>query len=985
MLPPSTDHRNTITTTHSGRQQAHTLRSGLADAESVSVGTRSGYRGFDSQVPVSPSVIKGSHSCSSAKRPCKETGSFGRNRHNVGQMGSGNSSRDGSRILFPSFCCNKEIRGVTTCNQLEDVEHFSYCPSFQNGNCAYHSCTTPSRGVCNFPRHERCLFSCRCSQVVQKIHEILCRGESLPIQSDVFWAGHSSKNIHDVTSTTRRLSKKRRHKHTHVSGRLAHQSRKSRKSYRSRSESPRRRKKTRHSDKSCQVRIEPQTRLCLPRGQVQSQTRESVPNRRESDKDSCLVEVPSSISEDHSTGLPITVGSVESHQRFSDIRQAPSSSSPVLSEMLLEGEDGPSHPSNTFGQNVLQSSRMVGARRESQSRGSVTSTGTISHNLDRCEPFQVGGALGEPENIRNLVPNRSKASHKSVGIKSCNSNTRSLQTTITEQDCIDYVGQYNGSVPHKETRGNALVTTVSTNTRIVCTNTEAQHFSQSHIHSRSPERDGGPAEPQGSDSQDRMDSVNSDVQSNSISFPFSGNRPVRNLLEQQTSSVCEPGSRRSSLGNRCPVVQLGEPHGLRISSNQPDCTGPEESRRQRLSDTSNSSQLADSTLVSDTVESTSRVPNLSTTTQTTAPSASVSGVSLQTRNVKSSRVALIKSKLLQEGFSEAVAEVAAKPQRKSSLSVYQSHFAAFTDWCRGRNISLERVSIANVADYLYFLFSEKQREVATIASHRTALSAALGTFDGFTVGDHPVLSNLISGLYIQRPPNRLRVPEWNLMTVLNRLMEAPFEPPKFDTIFQRKMTTWKTVFLLALACAKRASELHAISRDPADLRFDQKGVFLRFVPQFQAKTQRVTSSHRPFYIPKLDVYTGRDSPDRKLCPVRMLKFYLNFTGGHLQNSRLFVKCRGEGAVLSKTISSWLKNVITHCHSNQVKAKGHEVRRIATSWSLASGAAVTDILEAASWSNSNTFTSYYLVDVQRQMDGRYRLCPVVPGGPRPGSN
>ncbi len=46
---------------------------------------------------------------------------------------------------------------------------------------------------------------------------------------------------------------------------------------------------------------------------------------------------------------------------------------------------------------------------------------------------------------------------------------------------------------------------------------------------------------------------------------------------------------------------------------------------------------------------------------------------------QSSLLDTIKARLISEGFSEEVADIASQPQRKSSLSVYQSHFTTFTD------------------------------------------------------------------------------------------------------------------------------------------------------------------------------------------------------------------------------------------------------------------------------------------------------------------
>jgi hypothetical protein len=214
-------------------------------------------------------------------------------------------------------------------------------------------------------------------------------------------------------------------------------------------------------------------------------------------------------------------------------------------------------------------------------------------------------------------------------------------------------------------------------------------------------------------------------------------------------------------------------------------------------------------------------------------------------------------------------------------------------------------------------------------------------------------------------------------------MGPDFEPPKWDSVTDKLRTVWKTVFLLALASSKRASELHALSRDKADIVFSRDSVSLRTVPGFLPKNQRLHFDPKPFSVPKLSPFAGRDSPDHLLCPVRMLKYYLNFTKGPDNSSRrLFVKVKGEGNVVSKTISSWLKNCIVFCHDDKsLHAKGHEVRRMSSSWAFFSGVDIKIILAAGSWASTSTFTSFYLADVQRQIDGRFRfvVASTVPPG------
>ena len=79
---------------------------------------------------------------------------------------------------------------------------------------------------------------------------------------------------------------------------------------------------------------------------------------------------------------------------------------------------------------------------------------------------------------------------------------------------------------------------------------------------------------------------------------------------------------------------------------------------------------------------------------------------------------------------------------------------------------------------------------------------------GNRIGSNPVLSELI----------RSFEPKWDLSWVLVCLQKPPFEPLDKASKFH---VTIKTAFLLALATAKRCSEIHALAMDSQHLRFNQ--------------------------------------------------------------------------------------------------------------------------------------------------------------------
>jgi hypothetical protein len=284
-----------------------------------------------------------------------------------------------------------------------------------------------------------------------------------------------------------------------------------------------------------------------------------------------------------------------------------------------------------------------------------------------------------------------------------------------------------------------------------------------------------------------------------------------------------------------------------------------------------------------------------------------------------------------------------------------------------------------LGDFLVHLFEVEKLKPKTIANYRSSLSSTLAKVDGFCVQDHPYLTMLIKSFMLADPPRRNLVPEWDLSVVLAKLRSAPFEPLSWSDAKSRLRTTIKTVFLLALASARRRGELQAISRDSQDFVVSRSGVHLRTVVGFLPKTAVMIHDPKPFFIPRLTPFSGRDNDDRLLCPVRALIFYLHATGGCKPGERLFQKVSGAGAVTAQTVSSWIVRCIRDCCGENIKAKAHEVRRSAASWAYQSSQHhLEDILCAGSWASHTTFSSYYLADVRAQSDGRLRLHPVIAG-------
>ena len=156
----------------------------------------------------------------------------------------------------------------------------------------------------------------------------------------------------------------------------------------------------------------------------------------------------------------------------------------------------------------------------------------------------------------------------------------------------------------------------------------------------------------------------------------------------------------------------------------------------------------------------------------------------------------------------------AKSQEVRSLSCSEIHLHR----CHTKKVNPISAPITVIAHFLIFLFSEKKCQISTIKGYRSMISNTLKFKTGNRIGSNPVLSELIRSFELQQPVQRSLTPKWDLSWVLVCLQKPPFEP--LDKASKLHVTI-KTAFLLALATAKRCSEIHALAMDSQHLRFNQ--------------------------------------------------------------------------------------------------------------------------------------------------------------------
>ena len=252
-----------------------------------------------------------------------------------------------------------------------------------------------------------------------------------------------------------------------------------------------------------------------------------------------------------------------------------------------------------------------------------------------------------------------------------------------------------------------------------------------------------------------------------------------------------------------------------------------------------------------------------------------------------------------------------------------------------------------------------------------------------SLSSDPVIRDLLRSFRLSSAERVLRPPAWDLSRVLTYLVSPAFEPLSQASF---RALTLKTLFLLALATAKRVGELQALS---SIVTFVGADACLSYIPQFVAKSESLTRSiPRSFLVKSLADFAAGLDTDLLLCPVRALRLYLlrarSLSPGR---HRLFVSPRRPSRAMSKNaVSFFLREVISAAGAARPQVgslRAHEVRSVSTSVAFHRNWSVTSVLESATWASSSVFSSFYLRDIQHEYDGLLSLGPFVAAGSRIG--
>ena len=133
-----------------------------------------------------------------------------------------------------------------------------------------------------------------------------------------------------------------------------------------------------------------------------------------------------------------------------------------------------------------------------------------------------------------------------------------------------------------------------------------------------------------------------------------------------------------------------------------------------------------------------------------------------------SRLSVIREQHQTEGFSEDITRILQSATRASTHKTYQSAWGLWNSWCAKRKVN--PIS-ATLNDVLLFLTDRFNNGAAyrSVNVARSAISSCHAKIDGYPVGQHPLVVQLLKGMLNMRPPKPRYTHTWDMHLVTKYL------------------------------------------------------------------------------------------------------------------------------------------------------------------------------------------------------------------------
>lgn len=304
--------------------------------------------------------------------------------------------------------------------------------------------------------------------------------------------------------------------------------------------------------------------------------------------------------------------------------------------------------------------------------------------------------------------------------------------------------------------------------------------------------------------------------------------------------------------------------------------------------------------------------------------------------------------LLALSLLETVVSTILRARVPSTRAAYAFCWAVFSAWCQSWHVDPLLAGVPVILNYI---------------QHHLCLGKAVVTREAwlqpFLRCPHDAYRALISRFLqgarrTSAPRSAPSVLPWDLDVVLRALHRSPFEP-LYGACW--RWLPLKTTFLLAMASARRVSELHTLSvhADCCHFLLQNSWAILRPHPTFLPKVLsdfQLRQSIKLRALGALAALAADAGAGVALCPVCALQLYITRTQQVRQTDQLFVCFQSSllGQPLSKSrLAGWIVQLIRHAYEQSglpfpPGVHAHSTRGMATSSALFRGASLVSATE-----------------------------------------
>ena len=866
-------------------------------------------------------------------------------------------TRTGKRgFLFDFFCGTQKVGRPSSDPESEAIKQPSEEKEFQNGNSPACNQSSQAKRLASSSRSERCILAHTDNTSAQKIPQIQDRQSVVPIQGTSLWSYSIPSCLHQGASAVGSTGKTGGDPCISLPRRLANKGYVSGSNPSQDTTADGYLETSRFHNKPGKIKPTTISGYGVRGGEIHDKQQHCSSSSREIYKTTRL---PSSIQTRHEPPSGNILTTARPHGGH-DLCGTPLSSQNETDTIVSDGQmghvhEGPGSPGSNRGGHSSPS-RMVERQIQCTARSPYRGTPNTRSSDDGCVTAAwLGGSFSEHGGTGYVEPRGIQTPYQSLGNGSSIQNASTLPEMDHRQGDFDKVRQRYSGILYQQRRGDQISQLMYKNLAPSTVGTIQKYYPESGTHSGGTECQGRcPKQIHGIPI-----GVAPMPTGSSRNIPTDGqpiNRPVCDSRKQTDSSILFQVSGQPSIPHRQPVDELGGNIRLCISPNLFNSTSPREDREIHLHRSANNSILAQEILV----PKSPRVANRSTnqiTEQTGSVDTSPREIAPSLpRQTPTSGLETERQSLLAEGLSEEVVDTIQHSIRGSSARCYDRMWAVFVRWCNQKNANPSSAPLNQVLAFLQSLVNQGLA-YRTIGVYRSAISKFHDLIEGVAVGQHPRVTRFMRGAFLKNPPSRTLIPTWDVNIVLKFLCQSPFEPLHMASI---QSLTLKTAFLVALASARRCSELHALGRSSPYIQFNSKGVQLCTVLGFLPKTANPKHIGETIFLPY-------NTQDPELCVVRVLKHYIKVTNARMrkenvQHNKLFV-CYGHRnrskPVNIRTISGWIVKIIEAAYAASGKSlvtpvRAHSTRGQATSRALFNGAPFKDVMQAADWRCQSTF-------------------------------